>query len=148
MASLDTIVRYKQSLGFSADADKIIFAQSDSHNNVLLGGIVNGLINTMYYISFEQTGLLFMKVAVSPTLHYKLTGEDKLIPLRAIRSLSFEPVKFSARFTTGKNRLTQIELKIVGTDGNVMTLAAQKLIPGSPWIKQNLQNVRHMLGDI
>lgn len=148
MASLDTIVRYKQSLGFSADADKVIFAQSDSHNSVLTGWFINTMRNSIYYISFEQTGLLFMKVAVSPTLHYKLTGEDKLIPLSAIRSLSFEPVKFSARFTTGKNRLTQIELKIVGTDGNIMTLAAQKFIPGSPWIGQNLKNVRHMLGDI
>ncbi|GEK07593.1 hypothetical protein [Schleiferilactobacillus harbinensis] len=144
MASLDTIVRYKQSLGFSADADKVILAQSDSHNSVLTGWFINTMRNSIYYISFEQTGLLFMRVSLT----YKLTGEDKLIPLSAIRSLSFEPVKFSANFTTGKTRLSAIELKIVGTDGNIMTLAAQKFIPGSPWVRQNLKNVRHMLGDI
>ncbi|KRL13715.1 hypothetical protein [Schleiferilactobacillus perolens] len=144
MASLDTIVRYKQSLGYSADADKIIFAQSDAHNNILVGWFVNTMRNSIYYISFEQTGLLFMRASIT----YKLTGENRLIPLSAIRSLSFEPVKFSAEFTTGKTRLSAIELKIVGIDGNTMTLAAQKFIPGSPWIRQNLKNVRHMLGDI
>lgn len=144
MASLDEIVRYKQSLGFSNNRETVIMAQSDSSKSVLTGWFINAMVNSWYYISFEQTGLLFMKISMA----YKLTGENKFIPLNSIRSLSFEPIKLSANWTTGKSRLSAIELKVVGTDGHEMTMAAQKFIPGRPWIKHNLQNVRHMLGDL
>lgn len=142
MLQLDKIVRYKESLGYSTDADKVLLAQSDAQKSILTGWMINNLVNSWYYISFEQAGLLFMKT----TATFKPAGENQLIPINTIQRLAFTPVKLSAGFTTGKTGFSAIELEIVDTSGQVMTMAVQKFYPGHAWVKQNLQTVRQMLG--
>ncbi|WP_057822223.1 hypothetical protein [Schleiferilactobacillus perolens] len=142
MAKLEEISAAKVKLGYPADTSRVVYAQTDDMVGRGFGIVVAALSNPMFYLSFEEDGLLMLEC----TPLYKLTGKHILIGKEQIKSLHFEKEKFHLfGMTNGHSPLANDALMVENNDGDVANIAVWKRLVGFSWVKQNHDNVVQLL---
>ncbi|WP_125768719.1 hypothetical protein [Lapidilactobacillus wuchangensis] len=144
MAKLAAIAAYKTKLGYSNNTDQILFVQSNEWSGWGAIGIsAAALANALYYLSFEDNGLLFMQI----DLTYQFKDVNQFIPYHEISSLVMKKEKFHLLNSNGHSPIANARLCLGDADNNIMEFSAQKFLglPNAGWVHTNYKHVKAMI---
>lgn len=132
---LGLISSHKLNLGYEGNINNIALVEKAS----ILGSLAYSatlFIDTLFILSFEKKGLLFMGVDKL----YNLTGNDFLISFTDVKELTLN----KAFFIKGRLFFNAEKLSLSTINGENYTFNLFTYVLGNPWIKENLSNIHEL----
>lgn len=117
-------------------------AQSDKTNSFLLGSF-STLANSLYYLSFEPTGILFMEI----NLIYQFQNKDFFIKYSDLSNISLGQQPW--KIFNGHSKLYFASLKLSDKKANnILLFSLWKRSPLPAMLSNNYQNIKNIINKL